>query len=114
MSRYVLTRLLPQVEQHLPRAADGSPGKRADGCYVTVTGVQLPLVYEHLVVGDFQSVRPFYVAYCEGEPAEYLSPARFRTLVKRHRAWVVASPPRPGGFVLRTPTTSQATAGATP
>lgn len=88
---YVVPALLPQVLEHLP------PGTRADGA-VSEGGLTLPLVYEPIVCGGdgtspaFRSVKPFYVAYGEGEAAFYLTPARFRTLVRLHRAWVVGSP----------------------
>ncbi|MEM7789268.1 MAG: hypothetical protein AAF594_16235 [Bacteroidota bacterium] len=107
---YVLTAVLPQVRAHAP------PGAIIAGV-LTVPGLDgqpaasVPLVYERLVVGEFASVRPFYVAFCEGEPAEYFSPAAFRRLVRQHRAFVVAERPVPaarpsartraqGGFAL--------------
>ena len=83
---YVVERLLPQVLAHLPA------GKSAVGAVVRMTAdgpVTLPLTCEHLVDRGFRSCRPYYVLWSEGEPAEYLSPALFRRLVRAHRAFVV-------------------------
>ena len=92
MSRpYVLAGLLPQVLAHLP------PGAAAAGAIEDGDGGAVPLVLEHVVCGEFRSVRPYYVGYAEREPVVYLTPARFRRLVRSHRAWVVldGQPRRP-------------------
>jgi len=85
MSAYVLTAVLPQVLAHLPDGVDWP-----DGLVVTADGTTVPLVYEPIEQGEFVSRIAYYVGYLGGEPAFYLTPSKFRRLVQRGVAWIVA------------------------
>ena len=80
---YVVSGLLPQVTRHLP------PGLAPDGA-VTAAGATLPVVCEPIVSADWTSARRYYVAYAQGEPACYWTPAAWRRLVRQRRAVIVA------------------------
>ena len=85
MSAHVLTRVLPRVLAHLPEGSDWP-----DGVVATPEGFSFPLLYQDVVVDGTAWRRPHYVAYADGEPAVYHTPASFRAMVRKGTAWAVA------------------------
>ena len=82
---HVLTQVLPRVLAHLPPGA-GWP----DGVVSTDEGFSFPVLYQPVVVDGTAWPGLYYVAYADGEPAVYHTPAAFRRLVAKGTAWLVA------------------------
>ena len=82
---HVLTQVLPRVLAHLPPGA-GWP----DGVVSTDEGFSFPVLYQPVVVDGTAWSGYYYVAYSDGEPAVYHTPAAFRAMVRKGTAWAVA------------------------
>jgi len=101
-SRYVVHGVLPKVRRHLPE------NRAIEGVTVTPGGLQLPVSFGLL------HRRGYYVAWRDREPAVFYSPARWRRMLRRGVAWIVADETRADTCAVDPTATAEIPVGEVP